>query len=112
MAMYVVIYSAESALAHGKQDFKRDTSWDFLFNQKYSSLVASRTDPRSTSGKETVSTCSSNPLSSLVQLTMNEDHLLSHLAHGAVLVSEAVRAPGAIVASVSTTKKIWAIGRK
>jgi len=28
------------------------------------------------------------------------------LAHGAVLVSEAVRAPGAIVASVSTTKKI------
>ena len=43
---------------------------------------------------------------------MNEDHLLSHLAHGAVLVSKAVRTSGAIVASVLATKEIWAIGRK
>ena len=34
MAMYVhVIYSAESALGHGEQDFKRGTSWDFLLTR-------------------------------------------------------------------------------
>ena len=89
------IYSAESSLEHGKQDFKRDTSFlGFPFNRNYFSLVASRTDRRNTSGKETVSTCSSNPSSSLVQSSlnghnMNEDHLLSHLADGAVLVCKA-----------------------